>query len=147
MRLSQCVLLILLIVVGFAVYSVADEYQGIEKKISQLKRKSEQEREAIRVMRAEWAFLTNPSRMEKIAQQYFKLQPLTEKQIVLASGIPLRSVLDEHLNTQDGGGAQQVQTASASGQPAGMPSAMPPSRVPTKTLPPVQPVSMNGAAQ
>lgn len=136
MRLSQCILMVLLIIVGFAVYSVADEYQGIEKKINRIEKKSEMEREAIRVMRAEWAFLTNPTRMEKIAQQYFHLQPLTEKQMVIASTIPMRAMLDEHLNTQDASDDDaQVQTATTSVMPA------------PKALPPVQPASMQGGGQ
>jgi cell division protein FtsL len=94
MRLSLVMQFVVLILIGCGVYSVANKYQVIERKVNRLDAQSEQEHENIRVLQAEWAFLTNPVRMEKIARDYFQLQPVDGTQLVMASAIPMRQTMD-----------------------------------------------------
>ncbi len=94
MRLSLITQFVVLILIGCGVYSVANKYQIVEKKVNRFEYQSEQERENIRVLQAEWAFLTNPVRMEKIAREHFQLQAVDGTQLVMASAIPMRETMD-----------------------------------------------------
>ena len=46
------------------------------------------EREAIRILDAEWSLLNQPDRLQKLAKRHLKLVPLLPKQIVNFSDIP-----------------------------------------------------------
>lgn len=100
MRLSFIIQFVFLIVIGCGVYNVANHYQIIERKVSRLNAQSEQERENIRVLQAEWAFLTNPERLEKISAANLSLQAVDGSQLVAVAQIPMRATLD----------AQEVET-------------------------------------
>lgn len=94
MRLSIVIQFLILIVIGCGVYRVANQYQLVERKVNTLDRQSEQENENIRVLQAEWAFLTNPVRMEKIARDYFQLTAVDGSQMVAINSVPLRETMD-----------------------------------------------------
>ena len=94
MRFSIVIQFIVLIVIGCGVYSVANQYQLIEKQVNKYEAQSEQEHENIRVLQAEWAFLTNPVRLEKIASEHFQLIPVDGTQMVALNTMPLRETLD-----------------------------------------------------
>lgn len=94
MRLSMAVQSLVLIIIGCGVYTVANQYQMIEKQVNKLDEQSEQEHENIRVLQAEWAFLTNPTRLEKIAGEHFQLESMDGTQMVALNTLPLRSTLD-----------------------------------------------------
>lgn len=104
MRLSFIIQFVVLIIIGCGVYRVANQYQIIEKQVNKFDRQDEQEHENIRVLQAEWAFLTNPVRLEKLARENFNLQPVDGSQMVALAAMPLRSALD----------AQEIQTNVAS---------------------------------
>lgn len=95
MRLSYVVLFAVLCAMGACVYHVANLYQTAERRLKTLDVAIERERENIRVLSAEWAYLTNPVRMEKLAQDYLHLQAMDGSQLVAVSSVPLRTQLDE----------------------------------------------------
>lgn len=94
MRFSHVVLFVVLCAMGACVYHVANLYQTVERRSKKLDVAIERERENIRVLSAEWAYLTNPVRMEKLAQDYLYLQAMDGSQLVAVSGVPLR----DHMN-------------------------------------------------
>ena len=108
MRLSMAVQSLVLIIIGCGVYTVANQYQMIEKQVNTLDEQSEQEHENIRVLQAEWAFLTNPTRLEKIAGEHFQLESMDGTQMVALNTLPLRATLD----------AQDAESGTAAQQPA-----------------------------
>lgn len=97
MRFNIAIQFVVLIVIGCGVYTVANKYQIIEKQVNRYNAQSEQERENIRVLQAEWAFLTNPVRLEKIAAEHFQLLPVDGKQMVALNMMPLRDTLDAQM--------------------------------------------------
>lgn len=97
MRLSVVIQFLMLIIIGCGVYTVANQYQIIEKQVKRFEAQSGQERENIRVLQAEWAFLTNPTRLEKIAAEHFQLQPVDGTQMVALNTMPLREMLDAQM--------------------------------------------------
>lgn len=95
MRVSVIAMLLLMVVIGTGVFTVANRVQQAEKKISSLESKIATEKESLRVLHAEWTFLNNPSRLEKVARNYFKLVPSDGTQYITVASIPLRNSFPE----------------------------------------------------
>lgn len=84
----------ILILIGSAVYVYSIKYQTSFRAEQIVKTKIEikAERDAIAVLRAEWAFLTRPERLQQLADVYLPdLKPLELTQIVSAQSLPDRS--------------------------------------------------------
>jgi hypothetical protein len=78
------------IVVGYAMFQVKYEVQQQEEALARLDRQIVEGREAIRVLNAEWSFLTQPARLSELSQRYLKLAPISVAQIGNLDAIPLR---------------------------------------------------------
>lgn len=76
--------------IGSAVYAYTIKYGTIYRaeQITKLNHEIQAERDAIGVLRAEWAHLARPERIQELATKYLDLQPLALNQIVTASAIP-----------------------------------------------------------
>jgi cell division protein FtsL len=90
---TWCAALVLLCLCA-AVYRVADHVESRKKELRQVNAQIANEGEALRVLSAEWTYLTNPARLEKLAVSYLKLQPMDGRQYIAASAIPLRNSFD-----------------------------------------------------
>jgi cell division protein FtsL len=75
--------------VGSAVYAYTIKYETIYRaeQINKLKHEIQAERDAIGVLRAEWAHLARPERIQELATKYLDLQPLSLTEIVSANAI------------------------------------------------------------
>lgn len=81
----------LAVVTGTYMVKYGSEIENSE--ISRLEHKIQQQRDAIDVLNADWALLTSPSRMQKLADQYgdeLQLKGLDMERIVRISDIPMR---------------------------------------------------------
>jgi len=67
---------IAVIAVGYAMFEVKMEVVQQEETLNRLNRQIAEGREAIRVLNAEWSFLTRPSRLDQLAGKYLGLAPL-----------------------------------------------------------------------
>lgn len=123
MRLSHLFLLIVIFTLGGFVYSTANHYQATEKELSKIERAMDREHENIRVLRAEWAYLTSPQRMEKLARDYLALQAMNGTQLVALSSVPMRDIMDSMADKNKP--QTQDQDVTSSSMPAAMPAAMP----------------------
>jgi cell division protein FtsL len=70
--------------VGSAVYAYSISYQTMfyGAQIDKTKDEIQHQRDDIAMLRAEWAHLTRPQRLQALANQYLDLQPLSINQIV-----------------------------------------------------------------
>jgi cell division protein FtsL len=76
--------------VASAVYVYSIKYQTIwwSEQIVKTRHAIEREQDAINLLRAEYAFLTRPERLQSLADKELDLQPLALNQIVKASDLP-----------------------------------------------------------
>jgi cell division protein FtsL len=72
------------------VYAYKIKYETIYRaeQINKMKHEILAERDAIGVLRAEWAHLARPERIQELATKYLDLQPLSLNQVVTASALP-----------------------------------------------------------
>ncbi len=77
-----------------AVYAYTIKYQTAYRyeQITKTKIEIKAERDALAVLRAEWAYMTRPERLQQLADQYLPdLAPLQVSQIVTVTAIPERA--------------------------------------------------------
>lgn len=88
-RLSTILWVLVLTAAAFGLYLVKYEVQGIQDELKSTLTQLEEERENIRVLKAEWQYLNRPERIEALAGKYLKLEPLTASQIAEVSALPI----------------------------------------------------------
>jgi cell division protein FtsL len=76
--------------VASAVYVYSVKYQTIyaSEQIVKTRHLLGKERDAINILRAEYAFLTRPDRLQALADKQLEMQPLSLHQIVRAADLP-----------------------------------------------------------
>ena len=85
-------LLSILVLLGSAVYAYSIKYQTSfrTEQIAKAKLEIKTEQDGINVLRAEWAFLTRPERVQKLSERYLDLEPLALAQIDSFASLPER---------------------------------------------------------
>ncbi|MAQ70612.1 MAG: hypothetical protein CL565_00295 [Alphaproteobacteria bacterium] len=66
-RFSFILLVSAILISGSLLFSVSQRVQSTEREIGHLREKLSQENESLRVLRAEWAYLNRPDRLEAMA--------------------------------------------------------------------------------
>ena len=79
------------IVVGYAMFQVKYEVMQQEDQLARLNRQIADSREAIRVLNAEWSFLTQPTRLSELTKRYLNLVPIGNAQLGSIEAIPFRN--------------------------------------------------------
>jgi cell division protein FtsL len=85
-------LVLAVLVSGFFLYSLEHSTRALERQIAHEKKAIGEGREAIKLLSAEWSSLTRPERLQKLAEEQLKLQPVSASQIVaqadMAKAVP-----------------------------------------------------------
>ncbi|MGX5734577.1 cell division protein FtsL [Bosea thiooxidans] len=78
--------------VSSAVYAYSIKYETTlaAEQLQKMRAKTQRERDAIAVLKAEWQFLNRPDRVQTLSERHLDLQPFTTTQVVKASEIPNR---------------------------------------------------------
>ncbi len=87
-KIFNAVLVVCLLVSAFFLYSLEHSTRGLERQIAKMKNGISTEREAIKLLNAEWSSLTRPERLQKLAEEQLKLQSITASQIVTLADLP-----------------------------------------------------------
>lgn len=66
-----------------AIYSVKYETWQLKREARQLEARIDEEKRAIATLRAEWAYLTRPERIERLAREHLKMAPAKPGQIIV----------------------------------------------------------------
>jgi hypothetical protein len=82
--------LLVVITVGYAMFQVKYEVMQQEDALARINREIADTRDQIRVLDAEWSYLSQPNRLKRLASRYLDLFPISAAQIVELSAIPER---------------------------------------------------------
>jgi hypothetical protein len=90
-RLGTLFWLILVSTTGFAMFGVKYQVQALEDELARTKRATMAEEHEIRVLDAEWAYLTRPETLDAMNRRFLSLAPLSTKQLhTTVADIPMR---------------------------------------------------------
>jgi hypothetical protein len=90
-RLGTLFWLVLVSATGFAMFGVKYQVQALEDELARTNRATATEEHELRVLEAEWAYLTRPETLEAMNRQFLSLGPIATKQLhATATDIPLR---------------------------------------------------------
>ncbi len=93
-KVLNALLVACVLAAGFVLYSLEHETRGLERAIAKNQKAISDEREQTKMLNAEWASLTRPDRLQKMAEEQLKLQPVTASQLVTMTDLP--SKIPEH---------------------------------------------------
>jgi cell division protein FtsL len=79
------------ILVGYAMFQVKYEVAQQEDELAKVTRQIGASREAIRVLNAEWSFLTQPARLSALAKRHLNLAPIATAQLGSVADLPMRN--------------------------------------------------------
>lgn len=83
--------LLLAVFCGTVLFHTSQSVQEGQGKIAALKQKTVTEEEALKILRAEWSYLNQPARLEKLAAGHLDLVPLKGSQFATLQDIPDRA--------------------------------------------------------
>ena len=90
-RLGTLFWLVLVSTTAFAMFGVKYQVQALEDELARTNRATVAEEHEMRVLEAEWAYLTRPETLEAMNRQFLSLGPIATKQLhTTAADIPLR---------------------------------------------------------
>lgn len=80
MRKSALIWVMLAIIAGAALFHTSQKVTDGRARLETITARTAKESEALRVLEAEWAYLNQPGKLEKLVKQYLDLTPLKGKQ-------------------------------------------------------------------
>ncbi len=124
--------------IASATYAYTIKYETLYhgEQLAKLKQRSQKEREAIAVLKAEWQHLNRPDRLQMLSERHLALQPLAATQLVRFSDIPAKApkVDDIGRKLEALGLSDDLPTASI-GRPAASATTAQPVRAAPQTAP------------
>ena len=90
MRLLHITAITALIASAAYVYGIKYDTLYYAEEIAKLSAKIRREHEAVAIARAEWALLTRPERLQRVADRNTDLQPMTVTQLARFAELPVR---------------------------------------------------------
>lgn len=91
MRLSTWLWLGLVALVGYIMFQVKYEVGQLEDALVRVNRSIDADRDALRVLSAEWSYLNQPARLEQLRQRYLTLTPIGRAQLGSLDQVPFRA--------------------------------------------------------
>lgn len=90
-RLGTLFWLVLVSATGFAMFGVKYQVQALEDELARTRRATLAEEHEIRVLDAEWAYLTRPETLDAMNRRFLSLAPLSTKQLhTTVADLPMR---------------------------------------------------------
>ena len=76
---------------GFATFELKYQVAQVDDELGHVNRLIDADRDQIRVLSAEWSYLTQPARLDQLRQRHLALVPVTRAQLGSLDQIPFRS--------------------------------------------------------
>ncbi len=90
MRLINILVICALVLAAASVYKIKFDSTLQGARVAKLRNELRHERDAIAVLRAQWAKLDTPARIEELAGRFLKLQPVKSHQFDSFDNLPAR---------------------------------------------------------
>ncbi len=81
-RLVNLAAILITLTASYALYRMKYEATDYSRQVIDLREEIAAERDLINVLEAEWSYLNEPQRIQRLADQYLELQTLDARQIV-----------------------------------------------------------------
>lgn len=89
-RFVSLLAIVLVVAAAVGLYRFKGESQQLVREIAELRAQIDDEREQISVLRAEWNYLDQPSRIQQLSDRYLDLSRLDVDQISVVEQLPMR---------------------------------------------------------
>jgi hypothetical protein len=111
--------LALAIVAGAGLFHVSYRVQSLEEELTRVNRDILREQETIHLLRAEWSYLNEPTRLAELTRRHLVLAPLSASQMVRIEDLPLRlpPLIAETAPLKDAGVSVERSSATISAEP------------------------------
>ena len=96
MKLVSLVFVAFSILLGVVLFQVKYRVAFLEAQLQTIEKKIIDHRETVKVYQAEWSYLTQPERVQKLSNQFLPLKPLLHNQVVGLEDV-MRVVEEENL--------------------------------------------------
>jgi hypothetical protein len=83
-----------LIVVSYGLYNLKYEVEDLQDHANGLRAQMDEDRRAIKVLEAEWAYLSRPDRLQKLSQKFLILEPTVARQVGGVADLRLKPMED-----------------------------------------------------
>ena len=83
--------LIVMSAIGWGVYQLKYQVQGLEAQLARTNREIVAEQDAIHVLKAEWSYLNQPRQISAMAKKFLEVAPIGPRQMVTLTMIPSRA--------------------------------------------------------
>tara|TARA_R110002095_G_scaffold127011_5_gene110091 strand:+ start:7693 stop:8058 length:366 start_codon:yes stop_codon:yes gene_type:complete len=88
-RLLNVFSVVLVVAVSIGLYNLKYKVEEQERIKAALAQEILNEQDAVRILRAEWSYLTQPERLQSLADRHLDLAPLTAAQIATFEDLPM----------------------------------------------------------
>lgn len=105
-RTSDIVLIAVMVSAAAMTYKIKSEAEMQKAQVRQLQAQIHTEEDTIDLLKADWSLLTQPGRLQKLADLYksqLNLEPTDPRQVVTLDEVPIRPVTIEELTAQGPG--------------------------------------------
>jgi len=89
-RPGTVIWLFLVAATGYAMFQVKYEVMQQEETLARTNKEIAETREQLRVLDAEWDYLSQPNRLQRLASRYLSLSPISAAQITSLDALPQR---------------------------------------------------------
>lgn len=100
-RAGLLVMMLVIVVAALLLYRVKYEVQSLQSQVAETQRRLEQEKEALRVVSAEWAYLNRPERLRRLAAKYLGSTGVTVEQVAEIEAIGFPRQMEASLQAED----------------------------------------------
>jgi hypothetical protein len=146
-KLGTLFWLVLASATGFAMFAVKYGVQALEEELARTRKAVIAEQQEIRVLDAEWAYLTRPETLEELNRRYLSLAPIATKQLrATFTDIPLRPPAPMPVADVEAADREPADTGPAESGPEVNPAA-PAMPAPPATPPPLAAPVVRAAAE
>ena len=109
-RPAACALLVLAALAAALVFHVSREVEALEMRLAGANARLTADREAIRVLHSEWAYLARIDRIEDLTHRHLGLEPVRPDQLVAGQALDLLPLRPEEIVVPTGGEIPEVAT-------------------------------------